>query len=210
MARIKLSKFQEREYQAVKDNLILRNRREYLNLKKDIRKANRYYNKSYVESGGLLEKMHISSRLKTHSDRAMLMIHLKYTLKSVNFERKMVGRGKNRHEKIVDTIVNQSYKNYYNKEINAQRGLIDDNFETLFSDFIGGDKLIARLKKMTNAHLAQFLNMFKMIKKEVYYYDQNTTSYKDDALERLQVMDINVSTVNGYIDQFDKVMGYKY
>ena len=49
-----------------------------------------------------------------------------------------------------------------------------------------------------------------MIKKEVYYYDQNTPSYKEDALDRLQVMDINVSTVNGYIDQFDKVMGYKY
>lgn len=210
MARIKLSKFQEREYQAVKDTLVLRNRREYLNLKKDIRKANRYYNKAYRESGGLLEKMHISNRLKTHHDRAMLMIHLNYTLKSVNFERKMVGRGKNRHEKIVDTIVKQSYKNYYNKEITAQRGLIDDNFETLFSDFIGGDKLIARLKKMSNAHLAQFLNMFKMIKKEVYYYDQNTPSYKDDALERLQVMDINVSTINGYIDQFDKVMKYKY
>lgn len=30
MARIKLSKFQEREYQAVKDTLVLRNRREYL------------------------------------------------------------------------------------------------------------------------------------------------------------------------------------
>lgn len=56
MARIKLSKFQEREYQAVKDTLVLRNRREYLNLKKDIRKANRYYNKAYRESGGLLEK----------------------------------------------------------------------------------------------------------------------------------------------------------
>lgn len=210
MARIKLTKYQEREYRSVKDTLVLRNRREYLNLKKDIRKANRYYNRAYVESGGLLEKMHISSRLKTHNDRAMLMIHLNYTLKSVNFERKMVGRGKNRHEKIVDTIVKQSYKNYYNKEIKAQRGLIDDNFETLFSDFIGGDKLIARLKKMTNAHLAQFLNMFKMIKKEVYYYDQSTTPYKDDALERLQVMDINVSTINGYIDQFDKVMRYKY
>lgn len=210
MARIKLSKFQEREYQAVKDTLVLRNRREYLNLKKDIRKANRYYNKAYRESGGLLEKMHISNRLKTHHDRSMLTINLNYTLKSVNFERKIVGRGKNRHEKIVDTIVKQSYKNYYNKEITAQRGLIDDNFETLFSDFIGGDKLIARLKKMSNAHLAQFLNMFKMIKKEVYYYDQNTHSYKDDALERLQVMDINVSTINGYIDQFDKVMKYKY
>lgn len=210
MARIKLSKFQEREYQVVKDTLVLRNRREYLGLKKDIRKANRYYNKAYRESGGLLEKMHISSRLKTHHDRAMLMIHLNYTLKSVIFERKMVGRGKNRHEKIVDTIVKQSYKNYYNKEITAKRGLIDDNFESLFSDFIGGDKLIARLKKMTNAHLAQFLNMFKMIKKEVYYYDQNTPSYKDDALEILQVMDINVSTINGYIDQFDKVMRYKY
>lgn len=154
--------------------------------------------------------MHISNRLKTHHDRSMLTINLNYTLKSVNFERKIVGRGKNRHEKIVDTIVKQSYKNYYNKEITAQRGLIDDNFETLFSDFIGGDKLIARLKKMSNAHLAQFLNMFKMIKKEVYYYDQNTHSYKDDALERLQVMDINVSTINGYIDQFDKVMKYKY
>ena len=210
MARIKLSKFQEREYQAVKNTLVLRNRREYLNLKKYIRKVNRYYNKSYRDSEGLLEKMHISSRLKTHHDRDMLMIHLNYTLKSVNFERKMVGRGKNRHEKIVYTIVNQSYKNYYNKEIYAQRSLIDDNFETLFSDFIGGDKLIARLKKMTNAHLAQFLNMFRMIKKEVYYYDQSTPSCNYDALERLQVMDINVSTINGYIDQFDKVMRYKY
>lgn len=210
MARIKLTNYQEKEYQAVKDTLVLKNRREYLNMKKDIRKANRYYNKAYGESGGLLEKMHISIRLKTHHDRAMLMIHLNHILKSVNFERKMVGRGKNRHEKIVDTIVKQSYKDYYNKEISAQRGLIDDNFETLFSDFIGGDKLIARFKKMSNAHLAQFLNMFKMIKKEVYYYDQNTLSYNDDALERLQVMDINVSTINGYIDQFDKVMGYKY
>lgn len=210
MARIKLTKYQEKEYQAVKDTLVLRNRREYLNLKKDIRKANRYYSKAYGESGGLLEKMHISSILKTHHDRAMLMIHINYTLKSVNFERKMEGRGKNRHERIVDTIVKQSYKDYYNKEITAQRGLIDDNFETLFSDFIGGDKLIARFKKMSNAHLAQFLNMFKMIKKEVYYYSLNTPSYKEDALDRLQVMDINVSTVNGYIDQFDKVMGYKY
>ena len=49
MARIKLTKYQEKEYQAVKDTLILKNRREYLNLKKDIRKANRYYNKSYIE-----------------------------------------------------------------------------------------------------------------------------------------------------------------
>lgn len=210
MARIKLSKFQEREYQAVKDNLMLKNRREYLNLKKDIRKANRYYNKSYIESGGLLEKRHISSRLKSHHDRTMLIINLNYTLKSVQFEKKMVGRGKNRHERIVDTIVKQSYKDFYHKQITAERELIEENFETLFSDFIGGDKLIARLKKMTNGHLAQFLNMFKQIKREVYYYDQNTPSYKDDALDRLQVMDINVSTVNGYIDQFDKVMGYKY
>lgn len=210
MARIKLSKFQEREYQAVKDNLMLKNRREYLNLKKDIRKANRYYNKSYIESGGLLEKRHISSRLKSHHDRTMLIINLNYTLKSVQFERKMVGRGKNRHERIVDTIVKQSYKDFYHKQITAERELIEENFEALFSDFIGGDKLIARLKKMTNGHLAQFLNMFKQIKREVYYYDQNTPSYKDDALDRLQVMDINVSTVNGYIDQFDKVMGYKY
>lgn len=210
MARIKLSKFQEREYQAVKDTLDLKNRRDYLNLKKDIRKANRYYSKSYIESGGLLEKRHISSRLKSHHDRTMLIINLNATLKSVNFERKMVGRGKNRHERIVDTIVKQSYKNFYHKQITAERELIEENFETLFSDFIGGDKLIARLKKMTNGHLAQFLNMFKQIKKEVYYYDQNTSSYKDDALDRLQVMDINVSTVNGYIDQFDKVMGYKY
>ena len=210
MARIKLSKFQEREYQAVKDNLMLKNRREYLNLKKDIRKANRYYNKSYIESGGLLEKRHISSRLKSHHDRTMLIINLNYTLKSVQFERKMVGRGKNRHERIVDTIVKQSYKDFYHKQITAERELIEENFEALFSDFVGGDKLIARLKKMTNGHLAQFLNMFKQIKREVYYYDQNTPSYKDDALDRLQVMDINVSTVNGYIDQFDKVMGYKY
>lgn len=210
MARIKLSKFQEREYQAVKDTLILKNRREYLNLKSDIRKANRYYNKSYVESGGLLEKRHISSRLKSHHDRTMLIINLNATLKSVQFERKMVGRGKNRHERIVDTIVKQSYKDFYHKQITAERELIEENFEVLFSDFIGGDRLIARFKKMTNGHLAQFLNMFKQIKKEVYYYDQNTPSYKEDALDRLQVMDINVSTVNGYIDQFDKVMGYKY
>lgn len=210
MARIKLSKFQEREYQAVKDNLMLKNRREYLNLKKDIRKANRYYNKAYGESGGLLEKRHISSRLKSHHDRSVLIINLNYTLKSVQFERKMVGRGKNRHERIVDTIVKQSYKDFFHKEITAERSLIEENFETLFSDFVGGSKLIARFKNMSNAHLAQFLNMFKMIKKEVYYYDQNTPSYKDDALDRLQVTDINVSTVNGYIDQFDKVMGYKY
>lgn len=210
MARIKLTKYQEKEYQAVKDTLILRNRRDYLNLKKDIRKANRYYNKSYAESGGLLEKRHISSRLKTHHDRSMLIINLNYTLKSVNFERKMVGRGKNRRERIVDTIVKQSYKDFFHKEITAERSLIEENFEVLFSDFVGGSKLIARFKNMSNAHLAQFLNMFKMIKKEVYYYDQNTPSYKEDALDRLQVMDINVSTVNGYIDQFDKVMGYKY
>lgn len=210
MARIKLTKYQEREYQVVKDTLVLKNRREYLNLKKDIRKANRYYNRAYGESGGLLEKMHISSRLKTHHDRAMLMIHLNYTLRSVNFERKMVGRGKNRHEKIVDTIVKQSYKGYYNKEIAAQRGLIDDNFETLFSDFTGGDKLIARFKKMSNTHMAQFLNMFSQIKREVYYYDQKISKYKSDALERMDVTDINVSTVNGYIDQFDKRMHYKY
>lgn len=210
MARIKLTKYQEKEYQAVKDTLILRNRRDYLNLKKDIRKANRYYNKSYAESGGLLEKRHISSRLKTHHDRSMLIINLNYTLKSVNFERKMVGRGKNRRERIVDTIVKQSYKDFFHKEITAERSFIEENFEVLFSDFVGGSKLIARFKNMSNAHLAQFLNMFKMIKKEVYYYDQNTPSYKEDALDRLQVMDINVSTVNGYIDQFDKVMGYKY
>lgn len=210
MARIKLTKYQEKEYQAVKDTLILRNRRDYLNLKKDIRKANRYYNKSYAESGGLLEKRHISSRLKTHHDRSMLIINLNYTLKSVNFERKMVGRGKNRHERIVDTIVKQSYKDFFHKEITVERSLIEENFEVLFSDFVGGSELIARFKNMSNAHLAQFLNMFKMIKKEVYYYDQNTSSYKEDALDRLQVMDINVSTVNGYIDKFDKVMGYKY
>lgn len=210
MARIKLTKYQENEYQAVKDTLILKNRREYLNMKKDIRKANRYYSKSYIESGGLLEKRHISSRLKLHHDRTMLIINLNYALKSVHFEKKMVGRGKNRHERIVDTIVKQSYKDFYHKQITAERELIEENFETLFSDFIGGDKLIARLKKMSNGHLAQFLNMFKQIKREVYYYDQNTPSYKDDALDRMQVMDINVSTVNGYIDQFDKVMGYKY
>lgn len=210
MARIKLSKFQEREYQAVKDNLMLRNRREYLNLKKDIRKANRYYNKSYIESGGLLEKRHISSRLKSHHDRTMLIINLNSTLKSVQFEGKMVGRGKNRHERIVDTIVKQSYKDFYHKQITAERELIEENFETLFSDFIGGDKLIARFKKMTNGHLAQFLNMFKQIKREVYYYNQKSPSYKSDALERMEVTDINVSTVNGYIDQFDKRMHYKY
>lgn len=210
MARIKLSKFQEREYQAVKDTLELRNRREYLNFKKDIRKANRYYNKAYGESGGLLEKRHISSRLRTHHDMSMLTINLNYTLKSVNFERKMVGRGKNRHERIVSTIGKQSYKDFFHKEITAERSLIEENFETLFSSFVGGSKLIERFKNMSNAHLAQFLNMFKTIKKEVYYYDQNTPSYKEDALDRLQVMDINVSTVNGYIDKFDKVMGYKY
>lgn len=208
MARIKLTKYQEKEYQAVKDTLILKNRREYLNLKKDIRKANRYYNKSYIESEGLLEKRHISSRLKSHHDRTMLIINLNYTLKSVHFKKKMVGRGKNRHERIVDTIVKQSYKDFYHKQITAERELIEENFEALFSDFIGGDKLIARLKKMTNGHLAQFLNMFKQIKREVYYYNQ--TSYKSDALERMQVTDINASTVNGYIDQFDKKMGYRY
>lgn len=210
MARIKLSKFQEREYQAVKGTLVLRNRREYLNLKKDIRKANRYYNKAYVESGGLLEKRHISSRLRTHHDRSMLTINLNYTLKTVSFERKMVGRGKNRRERIVSSIGKQSYKDFFHKEITAERSLIDENFETLFSSFVGGSELIARFKKMSNAHLAQFLNMFKMIKREVYYYDQSTPSYNEDALDRLQVMDINVSTVNGYIDKFDKVMGYKY
>lgn len=210
MARIKLTKYQEKEYQAVKDTLVLRNRREYLNLKKDIRKANRYYNKAYGESGGLLEKRHISSRLKTHHDRSMLTINLNYTLKSVSFERKMVGKGKNRRERIVSTIGKQSYKDFFHKEITAERSLIEENFETLFSDFVGGSKLIARFKNMNNAHLSQFLNMFKMIKKEVYYYDQNTPSYKEDALDRLQVMDINVSTVNGYIDQFDKRMHYKY
>lgn len=210
MARIKLTKYQEKEYQAVKDTLILKNRREYLNMKKDIRNANRYYNRSYVESGGLLEKRHISSRLKSHHDRSVIILNLSYTLKSVKFERKMVGRGKNRHERIVDTIVKQSYKDFFHKEITAERSLIEGNFETLFSGFVGGDKLIARFKNMSNAHLAQFLNMFRMIKKEVYYYDQNTPSYKEDSLDRLQVMDINVSTVNGYIDQFDKVMGYKY
>lgn len=210
MARIKLSKFQEREYQAVKDTLVLKNRRDYLNLKKDIRKANRYYNKAFVESGGLLEKRHISSRLRTHHDRSLLTINLNYSLKTVSFERKMVGRGKNRRERIVSTIGKQSYKDFFHKEITAERSLIEENFETLFSSFVGGSKLIARFKNMSNAHLAQFLNLFKMIKKEVYYYDQNTPSYKEDALDRLQVMDINVSTVNGYIDQFDKVMGYKY
>lgn len=210
MARIKLTKYQEKEYQAVKDTLLLKNRREYLNIKRDIRKVNRYFNKSYIESGGLLEKRHISSRLKSHHDRTMLIINLNSALKSVQFERKMVGRGKNRHERIVDTIVKQSYKDFYHKQITAERDLIEENFETLFSDFVGGNKLIARFKNMSNAHLAQFLNMFKMIKKEVYYYDQNTPSYRNDALDRLQVMDINVSTVNGYIDQFDKVMGYKY
>lgn len=45
-----------KEYQAVKDILILKNRREYLNMKRDIRKVNRYYNRAYVESGGLVER----------------------------------------------------------------------------------------------------------------------------------------------------------
>lgn len=210
MARIKLTKYQEKEYQAVKDTLILRNRREYLNLKKDIRKANRYYNKAYGESGGLLEKRHISSRLRIHNDGAMLKIHLNYTLKSVNFERKMVGRGKNRRERIVSTIRKQSYKDFFHKEITAERKLIDDNFETLFSDFVGGKELIARLKRMSNAHMAQFLNIFSQIKREVYYYNQKISNYVEDALERMYVTDINVSTVNGYIDQFDKRMHYKY
>lgn len=208
MARIKLTKYQEKEYQAVKDTLILKNRREYLILKQNIKKANRYYNKAYVESGGLLEKRHLSSRLKTHRDATVLIINLNATLKSVNFEKRMVGRGKNIREKIFTRIRKQSYKEYYHKEITAERELIDENFELLFSDFIGGKALIERFKKMSNAHMAQFLNMFKWIKKEVYYYDQH--AYIEDALMELQVMDINVSTVNGYIDEFDKVMGYKY
>lgn len=88
--------------------------------------------------------------------------------------------------------------------------MIDDNFETLFSDFVGGKELIARLKRMSNAHLAQFLNMFSQIKREVYYYNQKISNYAEDALERMDATDINVSTVNGYIDQFDKRMHYRY
>ena len=210
MARIKLTKYQEKEYQAVKDTLILRNRREYLNLKKDIRKVNRYYNRAYVESNGLVEKVHMSSKLRTHPDRSAIIIHLKSALETTKDVTRMVGRGKNRHEEKFKIKVKQTYKGFLKKSIEYERKLIDDNFKTLFSDFVGGDRLIARLKKMTNTHLAQFLNMFSQIKREVYYYDQKISKYKTDALERMEVTDINVSTVNGYIDQFDKRMHYKY
>lgn len=210
MARIKLTKYQEKEYQAVKDTLILKNRREYLNMKRDIRKVNRYYNKAYVESGGLVEKVHISSKLRTHPDRSAIIIHIKSALETTKDVVRKVGRGKNRHDETFKIVVNQTYKGFLKKAVEDERELIDDNFETLFSDFIGGDKLIARLKKMTNAHMAQFLNMFSQIKREVYYYNQKTPGYKADALDRMEVTDINVSTVNGYIDQFDKRMGYKY
>lgn len=210
MARIKLTKYQEKEYQAVKDTLILKNRREYLNLKKDIRKVNRYYNSAYVESNGLVEKVHMSSKLRTHPDRSAIIIHLKSALETTKDVTRMVGRGKNRHEEKFKIKVKQTYKGFLKKAIEDERKLIDDNFKTLFSDFVGGDRLIARLKKMTNAHLAQFLNMFSQIKREVYYYDQKISKYKTDALERMEVTDINVSTVNGYIDQFDKRMHYKY
>ena len=210
MARIKLTKYQEKEYQAVKDTLILRNRREYLNLKKDIRKVNRYYNRAYVESNGLVEKVHMSSKLRTHPDRSAIIIHLKSALETTKDVTRMVGRGKNRHEEKFKIKVKQTYKGFLKKSIEDERKLIDDNFKTLFSDFVGGDRLIVRLKKMTNAHLAQFLNMFSQIKREVYYYDQKISKYKTDALERMEVTDINVSTVNGYIDQFDKRMHYKY
>lgn len=210
MARIKLTKYQEKEYQAVKDTLILRNRREYLNLKKDIRKVNRYYNRAYVESGGLVEKVHMSSKLRTHPDRSAIIIHLKSALETTKDATRMVGRGKNRHEEKFKIKVKQTYKGFFKKSIEDERKLIDDNFETLFSDFVGGDRLIARLKKMTNTHLAQFLNMFSQIKREVYYYNQKNPDYKSDSLDRMEVTDINVSTVNGYIDQFDKRMHYKY
>lgn len=210
MARIKLTKYQEKEYQAVKDTLILKNRREYLNLKKDIRKVNRYYNRAYVESNGLVEKVHMSSKLRTHPDRSAIIIHLKSALETTKDVTRMVGRGKNRHEEKFKIKVKQTYKGFLKKSIEDERKLIDDNFKTLFSDFVGGDRLIARLMKMTNTHLAQFLNMFSQIKREVYYYDQKISKYKTDALERMEVTDINVSTVNGYIDQFDKRMHYKY
>ena len=210
MARIKLTKYQEKEYQAVKDTLILKNRREYLNMKKDIRKVNRFFNRANVESGGLVEKVHMSSKLRTHPDRSAIIIHLKSALTTMKPFKKMVGRGKNRHEETFKIEVNQTYKGFLKKAIEDERKLIDDNFETLFSDFIGGDRLIARLKKMSNTHLAQFLNMFSQIKREVYYYNQKDHGYKSDALERMDVTDINVSTVNGYIDQFDKRMHYKY
>lgn len=210
MARIKLTKYQEKEYQAVKDTLILKNRREYLNMKKDIRKVNRYYNRAYVESGGLVEKVHMSSKLRTHPDRSAIIIHIRSALETTKDVSRKVGRGKNRHDETFKVNVKQTYKGFLNKAIEDERKLIDDNFETLFSDFVGGDKLIERLKKMSNTHLAQFLNMFKQIKREVYYCDQKISKYKKDALERMDVTDVNVSTVNGYIDQFDKRMHYKY
>lgn len=210
MARIKLTKYQEKEYQAVKDILLLRNRRDYLNMKKDIRKVNRYYNRAYVESGGLVEKVHMSSKLRTHPDRSAIIIHLKSALETTKDVTRKVGRGRNRHDETFKIKVKQTYKGFLKKSIEDERKLIDDNFETLFSDFVGGDKLIARLKKMSNTHMAQFLNMFSQIKREVYYYDQKISKYKSDALERMDVTDINVSTVNGYIDQFDKRMHYKY
>lgn len=210
MARIKLTKYQEKEYQAVKDTLILKNRREYLNLKKDIRKVNRYYNRAYVESGGLVEKVHMSSKLRTHPDRSVIIIHLRSALETTKDVTRKVGRGKNRHDEKFKIKVKQTYKGFLKKAIEDERKLIDDNFETLFSDFVGGDRLIARLKKMTNTHLAQFLNMFSQIKREVYYYNQKNPDYKSEALDRMEVTDINVSTINGYIDQFDKRMHYKY
>lgn len=210
MACIKLTKYQEKEYQEVKDTLLLKNRREYLNMKRDIRKVNRFYNRAYVESGGLVEKVHMSSRLRTHPDRSAIIIHLKSALETTKDATRMVGRGKKRHEEMFKVKVKQTYKGFLNKVVEDERKLIDDNFETLFSDFVGGKELIARLKKMSNAHLAQFLNMFSQIKREVYYYNQKISNYAEDVLERMEVMDINVSTVNGYIDQFDKRMHYKY
>lgn len=210
MARIKLTKYQEKEYQAVKNTLILKNRREYLNMKKDIRKVNRYYNRAYVESGGLVEKVHMSSRLRTHPDRSVIIIHLRSALETTKDVTRKVGRGRNRHDEKFKIKVKQTFKGFIKKAIEDERKLIDDNFETLFSDFVDGKELIARLKKMTNTHIAQFLNMFSQIKREVYYYNQKTPGYKSDALDRMAVTDINVSTVNGYIDQFDKRMHYKY
>ena len=101
MARIKLTKYQEKEYQAVKDTLILRNRREYLNMKKDIRKVNRYYNRAYVESGGLTERFHISSKLRTHQDDFMLRRNIDFVLSKMEPIKKQIGRGRNRHEVVV-------------------------------------------------------------------------------------------------------------
>ena len=98
MARIKLTKYQEKEYQAVKDTLILKNRREYFNMKKDIRKVNRYYNMAYVDSGGLVKKVHMASKLRTHPDRSAIIIHLKSALETTKDVTRKVGRGRYRHD----------------------------------------------------------------------------------------------------------------